>query len=129
MYDARHALQDKLEQERQQLAGLRAALALPHDHGDEADNARDEMAEQLARSHAGLCVERIRALEGLLADLGCGGHRLCADCGEEIPLARLLAVPGACRCHDCQQLAEEKGRGPYPAGRTGREAPRAAMPR
>jgi len=31
------------------------------------------------------------------------------DCGEEIPLSRLLAVPGACRCRDCQQLAEEEG--------------------
>ena len=27
----------------------------------------------------------------------------------KIPLSRLLAVPGACRCRDCQQLAEEEG--------------------
>ena len=63
-----------------------------------------------ARSHAGLCAARIRALEGLLGDLRCSGRRLCMDCGEEIPLSRLLAVPGACRCHDCQQLAEEEAR-------------------
>ncbi|MDY4671864.1 MAG: TraR/DksA C4-type zinc finger protein, partial [Desulfovibrio sp.] len=78
-------------------------------HGDEADNARDEMAELLAWSHANLCAARIRALEGLLGDLRCSGRRLCMDCGEEIPLSRLLAVPGACRCRDCQQLAEEEG--------------------
>lgn len=75
------------------LACLCAGFALPHGHGDEADNARDEMAELLAWSHANLCAARIRALEGLLGDLRCSGRRLCMDCGEEIPLSRLLAVP------------------------------------
>ena len=109
MDDAQHSLQRKLEQERRHLACLCAGFALPHGHGDEADNARDEMAELLAWSHANLCAARIRALEGLLGDLRCSGRRLCMDCGEEIPLSRLLAVPGACRCRDCQQLAEEEG--------------------
>ena len=108
MDDAQHSLQRKLDQERRHLACLCAGFAQPHGHGDEADNARDEMAELLARSHAGLCAARIRALEGLLGDLHCSGRRLCMDCDEEIPLSRLLAVPGACRCHDCQQLAEEE---------------------
>lgn len=109
MDDAQHSLQRKLEQERRHLACLCAGFALPHGHGDEADNARDEMAELLAWSHANLCAARIRALEGLLGDLRCSGRRLCMDCGEEIPLSRLLAVPRACRCRDCQQLAEEEG--------------------
>ena len=95
MDDAQHSLQRKLEQERRHLACLCAGFALPHGHGDEADNARDEMAELLAWSHANLCAARIRALEGLLGDLRCSGRRLCMDCGEEIPLSRLLAVPGA----------------------------------
>lgn len=92
MDDAQHSLQRKLEQERRHLACLCAGFAQPHGHGDEADNARDEMAELLARSHAGLCAARIRALEGLLGDLRCSGRRLCMDCGEEIPLSRLLAA-------------------------------------
>ena len=90
MDDAQHSLQRKLEQERRHLACLCAGFALPHGHGDEADNARDEMAELLAWSHANLCAARIRALEGLLGDLRCSGRRLCMDCGEEIPLSRLL---------------------------------------
>ena len=121
MDDAQHSLQRKLEQERRHLACLCAGFALPHGHGDEADNARDEMAELLAWSHANLCAARIRALEGLLGDLRCSGRRLCMDCGEEIPLSRLLAVPGACRCRDCQQLAEEEpGLRPAPALAAGR---------
>ena len=71
MDDAQHSLQRKLEQERRHLACLCAGFALPHGHGDEADNARDEMAELLAWSHANLCAARIRALEGLLGDLRC----------------------------------------------------------
>ena len=54
MDDAQHSLQRKLEQERRHLARLCAGFALPHGHGDEADNARDEMAELLAWSHAHL---------------------------------------------------------------------------
>ena len=108
MDDAQHSLQRKLEQERRHLACLCAGFALPHGHGDEADNARDEMAELLAWSHANLCAARIRALEGLLGDLRCSGRRLCMDCGEEIPLSRLLAVPGACRCRDCQRTENQR---------------------
>lgn len=93
MDDAQHSLQRKLEQERRHLACLCAGFALPHGHGDEADNARDEMAELLAWSHANLCAARIRALEGLLGDLRCSGRRLCMDCGEKIPLSRLRAGP------------------------------------
>ena len=106
MDDAQHSLQRKLEQERRHLARLCAGFALPHGHGDEADNARDEMAELLAWSHAHLCAARIRALEGLLGDLRCSGRRLCMDCGEEIPLSRLLAGPCP---KDLPQGAERSG--------------------
>lgn len=30
----------------------------------------------------------------------------CEDCGEDIPQARRVAVPGCRRCADCQGLAE-----------------------
>lgn len=31
---------------------------------------------------------------------------MCIDCGERIPEARRLAVPGCCRCIDCQEEFE-----------------------
>jgi len=34
----------------------------------------------------------------------------CADCGDEIPEARRLAVPGTTRCVDCQELKERTER-------------------
>ena len=33
----------------------------------------------------------------------------CDDCGDEIPEARRLAVPGCRLCVDCQGLAEARG--------------------
>ena len=44
MDDAQHSLQRKLEQERRHLACLCAGFALPHGHGDEADNARQQVS-------------------------------------------------------------------------------------
>jgi len=34
----------------------------------------------------------------------------CADCGDEIPEARRLAVPGTTRCVVCQHLSERRER-------------------
>ena len=35
-----------------------------------------------------------------------GGPRRCEECGEDIPIARLMAAPGATRCCECQQNIE-----------------------
>lgn len=34
----------------------------------------------------------------------------CEDCGEPIPEARRLAVPGCSRCTSCQQDADRRAR-------------------
>ena len=34
------------------------------------------------------------------------GRRVCADCGGDIPAARLVAVPDAIRCVNCQSIME-----------------------
>lgn len=34
------------------------------------------------------------------------GQVVCRDCGDPIPDERLKAVPGACRCTQCQQRLE-----------------------
>jgi phage/conjugal plasmid C-4 type zinc finger TraR family protein len=31
---------------------------------------------------------------------------VCRECGAEIPAGRLAAVPGACRCVECQGLVD-----------------------
>lgn len=34
----------------------------------------------------------------------------CTDCGDEIPAARLVAVPAARRCTFCEEAAERQGK-------------------
>lgn len=36
------------------------------------------------------------------------GRRVCADCGGDIPAARLVAVPDAIRCVNCQNIMEAR---------------------
>lgn len=38
------------------------------------------------------------------------GDVVCVDCGCRIPDERLIVVPGACRCVDCQEMTEQRSR-------------------
>lgn len=64
------------------------------------DEKYHEQASQLEldRRADALAAAR-RSLEGT-------GQDDCTDCGELIPRARRLAVPGAVRCISCQQRYE-----------------------
>lgn len=75
-----------------------------------ADLASD--LEQRERLVAQTSTERVRlaAIDDALARLDAGTFGLCVDCGDEIPLERLLALPQAARCIGCQQR-EEHSRG------------------
>src|SRR6202040_4361895 len=69
---------------------------------DEMDVARS-LAE--VETHAALferAQERLGAIDAAIARLGAGNYGTCARCGDEIPLARLHAVPFAQYCVDCQ---------------------------
>ena len=37
---------------------------------------------------------------------GAWGERYCEDCGEPIPLSRILAAPECVCCRDCQAMRE-----------------------
>ena len=52
-------------------------------------------------------VVELRAVEGALARLHTAEFGLCADCGQEIPYARLHAEPSAMRCIGCQLKYED----------------------
>ena len=49
----------------------------------------------------------LRAFEQARARLAEGVFGICAECGAEIPFARLSAQPAAIRCIDCQRLHEK----------------------
>jgi DnaK suppressor protein len=70
--------------------------------GDEMDVARS-LAEAETRAFLLDREEsKLRAIDAALARLERGDYGVCANCGEDIPLARLEAVPFAMYCVDCQ---------------------------
>ncbi|MGH7813724.1 MAG: universal stress protein [Candidatus Binataceae bacterium] len=100
--------------------------------GDEVDTARaiyetETQARLIERAYA-----RLRDIEAAIGRLGRGSYGICADCGEEIPMARLAAAPCAVRCVDCQQRANRgtrQGRGrdaAAPSSRLARDGSRSA---
>ncbi len=77
---------------------------------DEMDVARS-LAE--VETHAALferAQERLGAIDAAIARLGAGVYGTCARCGDEIPLARLHAVPFAQYCVDCQHEVNNEAR-------------------
>ncbi len=70
---------------------------------DEMDSAR---ATAEVETHAGLIAraeEKLRDLDEALARLDAGKYGRCLQCGGAIPIERLMAIPFASYCVDCQE--------------------------
>jgi RNA polymerase-binding protein DksA len=85
--------------------------------GDEMDAARatadaDALASLIERSE-----DRLQLIVHALARVTNGTYGTCAECGENIPLERLKALPFALLCVDCQQK-RGKSRGRWGASGT-----------
>ena len=76
--------------------------------GDSVDEAVDDefnlVNSQLAESES----RELAHIEDALDRLQHGHYGICESCEQEIPLARLEAVPYAVRCINCQRESERK---------------------
>ena len=74
------------------------------------DNFADLAAATAERSEALALIdnsrERLAEADEALARMGSGEYGTCADCGAEIPVARLEARPMSIRCVDCAAKRE-----------------------
>lgn len=77
--------------------------------GDDVPPPADEL--DIARSlsdvetHASLidrAEERLKEIDAAMGRLEVGAYGICEECGEEIPVERLKAMPFALFCVDCQ---------------------------
>lgn len=84
---------------------LQALAGRVHDPGEEsvADLIMDLNLQQLEQY-----TEEIRATEAALGRLSNGTYGICTECGAEIGVERLRAVPTATRCVRCQALLEQQ---------------------
>ena len=71
--------------------------------GDEMDVARSSTDTETKANLIERAEERLRYIDQALGRLERGNYGTCAECGESIPIERLMAVPFAIYCVDCQQ--------------------------
>jgi DnaK suppressor protein len=74
--------------------------------GDEGDTAVNEDNLEFSTSLVDIAAARRAAVENALQRVEHGSYGVCEECGDEIPVARLVAVPTAVLCVDCQRLRE-----------------------
>lgn len=97
--DIHQALIESEDSQFQDLAGR------VHDPGEEsvADLIIDLNIRQIDHQ-----VQELYAVESALARMRNGTYGICAECGTNIQLDRLRAVPTATRCIDCQSRQEKE---------------------
>lgn len=74
--------------------------------GDTGDLSQAIASSEIDLSEALRDIEEWRALRGAMRRIDEGAYGDCADCGQEIPFARLQAQPVAVRCIGCQTRFE-----------------------
>ena len=72
---------------------------------DMLDDAIHMDSVRFAGTLADRSARRLSALRRLLSG-GAVEERFCEDCGERIPLSRILAAPECVCCRDCQALRD-----------------------
>ena len=74
----------------------------------EVDGIQNENLEEAEMGQLHAIHNNMNAISAVRAKIGTGpGLTHCAECGDRIPKARRLAVPGVCLCVDCQEYAEK----------------------
>lgn len=110
------ALRDGLDQRERQLAAeVRAVNAeregTPRDvqgsHVEDlAEQGEQRTREAIRHAERERDIEELRAIEAARERMAAGRYGECADCGNDIPLARLQVQPTALRCVACQAQYE-----------------------
>ena len=85
--------------------------------GDEMDVARSTADVETHASLIERAEDRLRLIDQALARVENDTYGICAECGEDIPIERLKALPFALLCVDCQEK-RGKSRGRWGSGGT-----------
>lgn len=83
----------------------RSGVERPADAGDQSAHT---MGREFLFAQADANRRILRAIEEALMRIGAGTFGECDDCGRQIPLARLKAIPWARTCIACQEELERE---------------------
>jgi DnaK suppressor protein len=78
---------------------------------DEMDLARTTAEVETHAALIARAEEKLRFLDEALTRLDEGKYGRCLECGMAIPIERLMAIPFASYCVDCQQRRNSASRG------------------
>jgi RNA polymerase-binding transcription factor len=105
LIERRRAINDGI---RGHLAGVHEDRAAPNSAGvvDEGEAADVDMQADLELAFLQIKFQTLKQIDDALARLQRGLYGTCVECGDEIPAARLRALPFAVRCLDCEDDRE-----------------------
>lgn len=94
----------RLEEEARSIVGTD-----PEDVGDKsvANFSKEFLFQQLAWNR-----ERLRKVNAALERIRIGNFGMCSNCGNEIAIKRLEAMPWSEYCRECQEELEKRQAGP-----------------
>lgn len=105
------ALSDALNEERFQLMKQlqnQGDVAEVHSHGDLVDQSNSFSALENTLGLAEHDYRRLASIDDALKQIEAGTYGVCGQCGGEIPEARLIAMPTAKYCLNCQAQMETR---------------------
>ena len=88
--------------------------------GDVVDAALDSVHDEISSQLAEVESQELARTENALERMREGAYGVCENCGNNIPMARLQALPYATYCIKCQREAERDGSGRHPDADWGR---------
>jgi len=77
--------------------------------GDVVDAALDSVQDEISSQLAEVESRELARIENALQRMRDGQYGVCEECGCNIPMARLNALPYATMCIKCQREAEREG--------------------
>jgi DnaK suppressor protein len=77
---------------------------------DEAERSEADVQTDLEFAFLQMQGETLRHIEEALERHDAGEYGVCAECGSDIAVARLYALPWAVRCTSCEQDRESRTR-------------------
>ena len=94
-----YEVQGKIRDRRRDYAKEREGL-------DESESSEVDIQEEIGFALIQMKAEMLNKIDAALRRIGEGTYGECFECGEEIPEARLRALPFAVRCKDCEAARE-----------------------
>lgn len=86
------------------------AIVEEMDPKDFADVASDDVDRKMIEALGSQDLKRLKSIEAALVRIQQGRYGLCMKCSKKIPQERLVALPYAVLCIDCQKSEERRNR-------------------